>query len=75
MYTSQWRSVKYRKLRKLFKEKLRQKARKYTTKIVNEVRERKRGPGYKAIRKLGNSPDEREMSFTIPSYIEMNLSP
>ena len=45
--------------------------------MQNEVKEGKRGSGYKAIRKLGNMPTEKWMrsEITLPIYIEQQLTP
>ena len=46
------RSSKYKSMRQLFDHKLLREAKKYRNKIENEVKDGKRGSGYKAIRKL-----------------------
>ena len=53
------------------------KQKKYQTKIQDEVKEGKRGSGYKALRKLGNKPGEgpKSASITLPAYAEQNLTP
>ena len=60
-----------------FKVKLSNEARKHKAKIEQEVKEGKRGSGYKAIRKLGESQNDRERKkqFKIPSYEEEGLVP
>ena len=77
-YTLQGRRSKlYIRLKHLFDTKLLNEAKKYQTKIQDEVKEGKRGSGYKAIRKLGNKPGEgpKSGSITLPAYAEQNLSP
>ena len=70
-------SRKYKYLRQIFDQKLLNEAKKYRTKIENEVKDGKRGSGYKAIRKLGNRPSEPWMrpEVVLPSYQEQQLTP
>ena len=60
-----------------FTRKLKCEAQKYKNKIVQEVNDGKRGSGYSAIRRLGESPADREQrkEFTIPAYVEAGLTP
>ena len=76
-YTLQGRrSQLYARLKQLFDAKLLNEARKYKLRIENEVREGKRGSGYKAIRKLGNKPGESQnCGIILPAYAEQNLTP
>ena len=53
------KSEQYLKLKFRFENKLKNEARKYVTKIENEVFEGKRGSSYRAIRKLGNRHGEK----------------
>ena len=61
----------------MFQSKLKAEALKYKNKIVNEVREGKRGSGYSAIRALGDGPTEwhRKKEFVIPAFVEEGLTP
>jgi hypothetical protein len=71
------KSSKYKALRQRFDIKLLNEAKKYRTKIENEVKDGKRGSGYKAIRKLGNMPREAwtRSEVTLPAYREQQLTP
>ena len=70
------RSAKYSNLKKTFDQKLKHEARKYVSKVQKEIKEGKRGSGYKTIRKLGNRPGESwtNQVVTLPTYVEQNLS-
>ena len=70
------RSSKYKSMRQLFDHKLLREAKKYRNKIENEVKDGKRGSGYKAIRKLGNMPTEAwtRSEVVLPSYREQQLT-
>ena len=70
------RSQLYTKLKQLFDTKLMNEARKYKSRIENEVKEGRRGSGYKAIRKLGNKPGgSQKCDIILPAYAEQNLTP
>ena len=71
------RSAKYINLRNRFDEKLKQEGIKYKLKIENEVKQGKRGSGYKAIRKLGNRPGDswHRTEVTLPGYVEQKYTP
>ena len=71
------KSLQYKKLRCEFDLKLENEARKYRLKIENEVKEGKRGPSYKAIRKLGLRPGEswNRADIILPAYVEQNFTP
>ena len=60
-----------------FKSKLKAQALKYKNKIILEVKERKGGSCYSAIRRLGEGPAEwdKKKEFTIPAYEEAGLTP
>ena len=67
----------YLSLQNKFQLKLKGESLKYKKKIINEVITGKRGSGYAAIRKLGESQADSELrkEFTIPAYIEEGLTP
>ena len=68
--------IEYLKLKKEFKDKSQLEARKYVEKILKEVKEGKRGCGYKALRKLGSlAGDSITSLYSIPSHVENNLTP
>jgi hypothetical protein len=71
------KSPTYLSLQNKFKVKLNSEAAKYRNKIIKEVNEGKRGSGYKAIRKLGESQadSEKQKEFTLPAFIEEGLTP
>ena len=71
------KSPQFTRLKIHFQEKLEKEAIKYRKKIENEVKEGKRGSGYKSIRKLGKRPGESwlQPEFSLPAYIEEGLSP
>ena len=49
---------------------------KYRDKILKEVKERKRGSSYAALKKLSLRPDQQtDKSFILPSHILNDLSP
>ena len=60
-----------------FTQKLKNEAQKYKNKIYQEIKDGNRGSGYSAIRRLGESPADREQrkEFTIPAYVEAGLPP
>ena len=63
------RSEKYRRLKTEFETKKKEAVKKYTDKIIEEVREGTRSSSYKALRKLGvRSGDIKDDLFTIPSH-------
>ena len=70
------RSFKHSSIKQSFDLKLKHEATKYVSKIQMEIKEGKRGSGYKTIRKLGNRPDIgwKKQEVTLQSYIEQNLS-
>ena len=70
------KNEQYEWLRNSFNSKLENEAKKYRTKIENEVSSGIRGSGYKAIRKLGLRPGEswKKPELTLPDYIEANLT-
>ena len=73
-YQRSGKSEKYKLLKNTFDEIFRIEAHKYKTKVINEVKEGKRGSAYKAIRKLASNSFE-DRSFSLPSHTEVNLSP
>ena len=69
------RTLKYKELKKQFEIKKCEAITKYTEKIIQEVREGSRSSSYKALRKLGvRAGDTKDDLFTIPEYMESNLS-
>ena len=73
--TTSW--LKYTTLKDSFDRKLKHESKKYINKIQLEIKEGKRGSGYKTIRKLGNRPGEtwKRQEVFIQNYVELNLSP
>ena len=71
------KSQTYFSLQNKFSQKLKSEAFKYKQKILQEVKEGKRGSGYSAVRKLGESPTDREQrkEFQIPAYQQEGLGP
>ena len=71
------KSEQYTRLKTQFSEKLKKEAIQYRLKIETEVKEGKRGSGYKRIRKLGKRPGEswQQPEFTLPAYLEEGLTP
>jgi hypothetical protein len=76
-YQRDGRSANYLTLQRKFQDKLKCEALKYKEKILQEVRSGKRGSGYTAIRKLGESSLNREQrqEFRIPAYDAEGLEP
>ena len=65
----------YMKIKEKFDSTLKSEATKYRHKIVKEVEEGKRGSGYRAIRKLGDRPNEGgQREPILPAYVEQRLS-
>ena len=59
-----------------FKTKLLNEKLKYKDKIIQQVREGKRGSSYSALKKLSLRPDQLcDGSFTLPNHVSANLSP
>lgn len=75
-YGTQGRSPTFIRISEEFEAKNQNEAQKYKAKIIEEVREGKRGSGYSAIRKLGDCPGshDRHGQFTVPSYQEEGLT-
>ena len=77
IYQKFGKNENYHEVQQMFQSKLKAEALKYKNKIVNEVREGKRGSGYSAIRALGDGPTEwhRKKQFVIPAFVEEGLTP
>ena len=75
VYQRTGKGQRYKELYQEFETKLKNETKKYQNKIINEVKDGKRGSGYSAIRKLGNGPHEwdKKKEFTIPKYVEEGL--
>ena len=71
------KSVQYQQLKIQFDEQLKKEAIKYRQKIETEVKDGKRGSGYKNIRKLGNLPGEswQKQELILPTYVQEELTP
>ena len=76
-FCSKGKSFSYNQANQEFEQKLKNEAKKYQTRIVNEVKDGKRGSGYSAIRKLGDGPNQwdKKKEFSIPAYVEQGLTP
>ena len=70
------KSETYFRIQNDFQNKLVNESSKYKNKIIAEVNEGKRGSGYSAVRKLGESKADREKKkqFTIPAFIDEGLT-
>ena len=77
IYQREGKSEKYLKKKTEFKEKEKKEACKHREKIVEEVMAGKRCSAYKAIRKLGDGPEDtfKKKSFILPSHADQGLSP
>ena len=63
-------------LRDHFNLKLKKEAEKYKQKVINEVKEGKRGNSYAALRKLDNGFEGKKYTeFTLPSHVDQSLDP
>ena len=75
-YRKNGQSAKYLELQARFDQKMKEEAKKYHQKILDEVAEGKRSNSYTALRKLEfGYNDSRKSTFTLPSHAEDNLSP
>ena len=76
IYQKQGRSEAYLRLKCEFKEKLQVEALKYKNKIINEVKQGKRGSAFSLIRRLGDGPndDSKYRVFTLPHFVDNNYS-
>ena len=72
-YRHSGKSEKYLKIKKAFDEALEKAAHTYKDKIIDEVREGKRGSAYKAIKKLDTNSQNDE-GFFLPAHAEAGLS-
>ena len=77
IYQKYGRSQKYLEAQQVFETRLKSEAIKYKQRIINEVNNGRRGSGYSAIRKLGDSQTDcdKKKEFTIPTYCERGLNP
>ena len=66
----------YQRLKCEFKKKLQVETLKYKNKIINEVKQGKRGSAYSLIRRLGDGPndDSKYRVFTLPHFVVNSYS-
>ena len=61
--------------RRSLKDQLEIEAKKYEEKVIQEVKDGKRGSSYNALKKLGSlSESSSSSTFSIPSHIDENLT-
>ena len=73
-YRRNGKSEKYIHLKNNFDQMFKKAAHSYKDKVINEVKEGKRGCAYRAIKKITSSPSDND-GFSLPSHTEANLSP
>ena len=75
-YVKHGKSQKLNILHENYANILASQIKKYKEKLIQEVKDGKKGSIYKHVRRLGNGPaDTQGKSFTIPSFVEQQLSP
>lgn len=75
IYLKQGKSEKYLECQEKFSNQAKIDVQKYKDKIIQEVKEGKRGSSYAGLRKLGMRPGEfKQTGFQLPDYGEDNLS-
>ena len=75
-YEKHGKSQKFSHLHQKYENMLVCQIKKYKYKLIQEVKDGKKGSIYKYIRRLGNGPSDSQFkSFNLPSFVEQNLSP
>ena len=76
IYQRTGKSQQYQEIKNEFEQKLVNEATKYKNKILQEVKDGKRGSGYSAIRRLGDGQSDWDArkEFQIPAYCEKGLT-
>ena len=75
IYQKSGKNDEYLKCREKYEKLAKTEIQKYKEKLINEVKEGKRGSCYAGLRKLGSGPGEmRQTGFQISSYADQNLS-